>query len=85
MRFVLIRKETVVTRSQCIVVRIMAVTDQKAYKDCKLIGEDTVKLQRRIGKGKYDTFATAKDLYSAATLLESYINTFTCGQKCVRI
>ena len=85
MRFKLIKKETVVTKSACIVIRIMAVMDIKGYNECKLLSMDTVKLQRQVDKNKFETFATAEDLFHAGITLEDYINTFTFGQKYARI
>lgn len=85
MRFNLIQKETIVTPTKCVVVRVMAITDEKDYKKCQMLCEDTVKLQRMVGKNKFDTFATTKNLHKASLLLNEYINMFTYGQKYVRL
>ena len=85
MKFKVVSKEDIITKTNCLSVRVLAVTGEKDYKHCKMLGVDSVKLQRKVSKGKFETFATAPDLYKAVTLMESYINTFTCGQKCARI
>ena len=85
MKFKLINTTTVVTRTQCFALRVLAVTDEKDFKHCKMIEADTVKLQRRVSKGKFEAFATAKDLKSSCMVLDSYINTMTCGQPYARV
>ena len=85
MRFALIQKETIITPTKCVAIRILAITDKDDYKKCELLGTDTVKLQRMVGKNKFDTFATAKNLHKASSLLTEYIGMFTYGQKYVRL
>lgn len=85
MRFLLINKETIVTKTNCLVLRIMAVTDKKAFNHCKMLNIKPVKLQRQVGKNKFETFAEADNIHCAGSILDEYINTFTYGQKYVRL
>lgn len=85
MKFCILEKETIVTKTMCVTIRILAITDVKDYEKCVLLGKDTVKLQRKVGKNKFDTFATAENIYKASSILSEYIEMLTCGQIYVRI